>query len=118
VSFTSYVDTEQEMKAFTDMLKEKGDLSSCPMIVLCDDSSFLSANLSNFLWATFTRSNPSHDMYGVNSSYNYKHWGCDQIIIDARVKPHQAPPLIPDPAVEKAIERFFVQGASLSSIKI
>ncbi|MHA7581773.1 UbiD family decarboxylase [Paenibacillus vandeheii] len=116
--FTSYADTEQEMKALTDMLKEKGDLSSCPMIVLCDDSSFLSVNLSNFLWATFTRSNPSHDMYGVNSGYNYKHWGCDQIIIDARVKPHQAPPLISDPSVEKSIERFFVQGASLSSIKI
>jgi len=117
-AFTSYEDTAQEMQAFTSLLKEQGGLDSCPMIILCDDSSFLSANLSNFLWATFTRSNPSHDMYGVNSGYDHKHWGCDQIIIDARTKPHQAPPLIPDASVEKSIERFFVKGASLGSIKI
>ena len=117
-AFTSYEETAREMQQFTDMLKEQGGLDSCPLIILCDDSSFLSASLSNFLWATFTRSNPSHDMYGVNSSYTHKHWGCDQMIIDARVKPHQAPPLIPDPAVEKSIERLFVSGASLASVKI
>ncbi|WP_339242136.1 UbiD family decarboxylase [Paenibacillus sp. FSL R5-0517] len=117
-AFTSYADTAQEMQAFTSLLKEQGGLDSCPMIILCDDSSFLSANLSNFLWATFTRSNPSHDMYGVNSGYDHKHWGCDQVIIDARTKPHQAPPLIPDASVEKSIERLFVKGASLGSIKI
>jgi len=87
------------------------------MIVLCDDSSFMSATVNNFLWATFTRSNPSHDIYGVNSYYENKHWGCDNLIIDARIKPHQAPPLIPDPTVEKNIERFFVKGASLSGMK-
>lgn len=116
--FVSYEDTAKEMNAFTAMLKEKGDMSSTPMIILCDDSTFISENLSNFLWATFTRSNPSHDMYGVNSGYENKHWGCDQIIIDARVKPHQAPPLIADPAVEKRIERLFAKGGSLASIKI
>jgi 4-hydroxy-3-polyprenylbenzoate decarboxylase len=117
-AFTTYEDTAREMREFTDVLQERGGLESCPLIIVCDDSSFLSANLSNFLWATFTRSNPSHDMYGVNSSYNHKHWGCDQLIIDARVKPHQAPPLIPDASVEKGIERFFVKGASLESIKL
>ncbi|MNI38728.1 hypothetical protein D3C73_928820 [compost metagenome] len=86
------------------------------MIILCDDSSFMSASISNFLWATFTRSNPSHDIYGVNSSYEHKHWGCDNMIIDARTKPHQAPPLMPDPTVEKNIERLFAKGASLSGI--
>jgi 4-hydroxy-3-polyprenylbenzoate decarboxylase len=65
---------------------------------------------------TFTRSNPSHDIYGVNSRYEFKHWGCDNVIIDARTKPHHAPPLIPDPEVEKKIERFFVKGASLHGI--
>ena len=53
--------------------------------------------------------NPSHDMYGVNSGYDHKHWGCDQVIIDARTKPHQAPPLIPDASVEKSID-----GASIT----
>ncbi|CAI6039970.1 4-hydroxybenzoate decarboxylase subunit C [Paenibacillus sp. JJ-100] len=117
-AFTNYEDTDREMKEFTDLLHKRGGLEACPMIIVCDDSSFMSANLSNFLWATFTRSNPSHDMYGVNSGYHHKHWGCDQLIIDARVKPHQAPPLIPDPSVEKRIERFFAKGASLESIKL
>jgi 4-hydroxy-3-polyprenylbenzoate decarboxylase len=52
----------------------------------------------------------------VNSTVEHKHWSCDNVIIDARVKPHQAPPLIPDPEVQKNIERVFVQGGSLGGI--
>ncbi|SDE86354.1 4-hydroxy-3-polyprenylbenzoate decarboxylase [Fontibacillus panacisegetis] len=114
--FSSYADAEDELRGLTKSIQEKGPIPSCPMIILCDDSSFMSASISNFLWATFTRSNPSHDIYGVNSSYANKHWGCDNMIIDARTKPHQAPPLVPDPTVEKNIERLFVKGASLSRI--
>ncbi|MNE80271.1 hypothetical protein D3C80_1768240 [compost metagenome] len=98
-------------------IEAQGPLADCPMIILCDDSGFISRDLSNFLWATFTRSNPSHDIYGVNSTVQFKHWSCDNVIIDARVKPHQAPPLIPDPAVQRNIERLFVQGGSLSGIR-
>lgn len=114
--FSNYADAEEELRELTKAIQEKGPIPSCPMIILCDDSSFMSASISNFLWATFTRSNPSHDIYGVNSSYANKHWGCDNMIIDARTKPHQAPPLVPDPTVEKNIERLFVKGASLSGI--
>jgi 4-hydroxy-3-polyprenylbenzoate decarboxylase len=88
------------------------------LIILCDDSAFISGSLQNFFWATFTRSNPSHDIYGVKSFYENKHWACDNMIIDARAKPHHAPPLIPDPSVEKNIERFFLKGGSLSSVKV
>lgn len=116
-NFTSYENAQAELKEFAKAIQEKGEMPTCPMIVLCDDSQFLSEALNNFLWVTFTRSNPSHDIYGVNSYYENKHWACDNMIIDARLKPHHAPPLIPDPAVEKNIERFFVQGASLSSLK-
>lgn len=112
-SFTDYKVEQQELQQLCDALREKGELADCPMIILCDDSTFMSANLKNFLWATFTRSNPSHDIYGVNSYYEFKHWACDTVIIDARIKPHHAPPLIPDPTVEKNIERFFVKGAVL-----
>lgn len=116
--FTSYTEAQQEINGLCDAIREKGPISSCPMIILCDDSHFMSATIDNFLWATFTRSNPSHDIYGVNSYYENKHWACDNVIIDARIKPHQAPPLIPDPTVEKNIERLFVKGASLSGIPI
>ncbi|GGH21879.1 UbiD family decarboxylase [Paenibacillus segetis] len=114
--FTTYAEEAQEIEGLSKAIHDKGPLPSCPMIVLCDDSSFMSATIHNFLWATFTRSNPSHDIYGVNSHYENKHWACDNVIIDARTKPHQAPPLIPDPTVEKNIERLFIKGASLGGI--
>ncbi|GIO30370.1 MULTISPECIES: UbiD family decarboxylase [Paenibacillus] len=117
-AFESYDKAEREMKALSEALAAQGPLEGCPMIVLCDDSTFVSDTLSNFLWVTFTRSNPSHDMHGVNSGFEHKHWGCDNMIIDARIKPHQAPPLVPDPGVEKNIERFFAKGASLENVKL
>lgn len=117
-TFTTYAEAAEEMNKLSEAIQAQGGLPSCPMIILCDDSEFLSERIDNFLWATFTRSNPSHDIYGVNSSTEFKHWSCDNVIIDARVKPHQAPPLIPDPAVQKHIERLFAPGGSLSGIKI
>lgn len=116
-AFTTYEDTELEMQRLSAAVEAKGPLAECPMIILCDDSGFISEELNNFLWATFTRSNPSHDIYGVNSRTVHKHWSCDNVIIDARVKPHQAPPLIPDPDVQRNIERVFAQGGSLSGIR-
>lgn len=117
-AFTSYAKVEQEINKLCDAIRDKSSLSACPMIILCDDSNFMSATIDNFLWAAFTRSNPSHDIHGVNSYYENKHWGCDTVIIDARTKPHQAPPLVPDPDVEHNIKRFFVEGASLGGISI
>jgi len=115
-AFRSYPQVQQEMQELNAAIRERGGLETCPLVILCDDSEFLTADLSNFLWATFTRSNPSHDIHGVNSHYEHKHWACDTLIIDARLKPHHAPPLIPDPTVEKNSERLFVKGASLHGI--
>jgi 4-hydroxy-3-polyprenylbenzoate decarboxylase len=90
---------------------------SFPLIILCDDSDFVSQQLNNFLWVTFTRSNPSHDMYGVDSFTENKHWGCrGPLIIDARIKPHHAPPLIKDPAIEKRVDALGEKGKSLYKI--
>ncbi|MBB5172360.1 UbiD family decarboxylase [Texcoconibacillus texcoconensis] len=115
-AFASYEEAQKQLADFEAAVKEKGELENCPMIILCDDSTFMSETLSNFLWATFTRSNPSHDIYGINSYYEFKHWSCDNVIIDARTKPHHAPTLTPDSDVEKNIERFFKKGASLEGI--
>jgi 4-hydroxy-3-polyprenylbenzoate decarboxylase len=88
-----------------------------PLIIICDDSEFTSHNLTYFLWVTFTRSNPSHDIYGINSFIENKHWGCkNSLIIDARVKPHHAPPLIKDNAIEKRVDALGVRGKSLYGI--
>lgn len=115
--FSSYKQAQAELEELCSAIQARGEMPSCPMIILCDDSSFISESLSNFFWVTFTRSNPSHDIYGINSYYENKHWSCDNMIIDVRTKPHHAPPLIPDEAVERNIERLFAEGGSLSRIK-
>ncbi|PPK88382.1 4-hydroxy-3-polyprenylbenzoate decarboxylase [Neolewinella xylanilytica] len=79
-------------------------LEQTPLIVVCDDSEFLAADFANFVWATFTRSNPSHDIHGIDAFTEHKHWGCrGPVVIDARIKPWHAPGLVTDPkAVESA----------------
>lgn len=103
----------KEIEILNDALKNE-DLDGIPLIVLCDDAGFTAENISNFVWVTFTRSNPSHDIHGINSFTEHKHWGCKgPLIIDARIKPHHAPPLIPDEKVEKHIQRLWEKGGSL-----
>jgi 4-hydroxy-3-polyprenylbenzoate decarboxylase len=93
------------------------DLSGLLLMVLCDDASFTAQSINNFVWVTFTRSNPSHDIYGINSFTEHKHWGCNgPLIIDARIKPHHAPVLEKDPAVEKLVDAMGVKGGALHSI--
>lgn len=93
------------------------DLNEVPLIVLTDDASFTAATIRNFLWVSFTRCNPSHDMYGINSFTQNKHWGCrGPLIMDARIKPHHAPPVELDSAVEKKITRLFEKGGSLEGV--
>lgn len=96
---------------------EKQDLSSFPLIILADDSYFTAKTINNFLWVTFTRSNPSHDIYGVNEFYEHKHWGCKgSLIIDARIKPHHAPALEKVPEIEKRVDALGAKGKSLHGI--
>ena len=85
------------------------------MVIVADDADFLSADFSNFVWATFTRSNPSHDLHGLDAFTENKHWGCrGPVVIDARVKPWHAPGLVEDPEVSGAVDRFFAKGGSLA----
>jgi 4-hydroxy-3-polyprenylbenzoate decarboxylase len=117
--FQSYAHAVGEMKALHEQLTDQVEsLRSLPLIVLCDDASFTGETLNNFLWVAFTRCNPSHDIHGVGSFVENKHWGCrGPLVIDARVKPHHAPPLQKDPAVEKQVDRLFEKGGSLNGVK-
>jgi 4-hydroxy-3-polyprenylbenzoate decarboxylase len=92
-------------------------LTGLPMITLVDDSAFTAKTINNFLWVTFTRSNPSHDVHGVGEFTEKKHWGCTgSIIIDARIKPHHAPPLIKNSEIEKKVDKLGSVGGSLHGI--
>jgi 4-hydroxy-3-polyprenylbenzoate decarboxylase len=115
-AFISYEKSSGEIEALNRTLSPHlNDLKQVAMIILCDDAEFLGAHINNFLWACFTRSNPSHDIYGIASFTRYKHWGCEgPLIIDARIKPHHAPVLVKDEKTEQGIERFFKPGGLLS----
>lgn len=116
--FKDYETAEREMDMLHIQLRDYNDLlTGTPLLVICDDSNFVSQHINNFLWISFTRSNPSHDIYGVNSFVEHKHWGCTgPVIIDARIKPHHAPPLEKDPSVEQKINRIFNKGGSLYGV--
>jgi 4-hydroxy-3-polyprenylbenzoate decarboxylase len=113
--FTNYETAIKELAILNEQLKDKVDtLKSIPFIILADEADFISATLNNFLWVTFTKCNPSHDIYGIDSFIENKHWGCNgPLILDARIKPHHAPPLVKDAATEKKIDRLFDKGGSL-----
>lgn len=92
-------------------------LEGLPLIVLVDDSDFAASTLNNWLWVAFTRSDPAHDIHGVGSSIEHKHWGCrGPVVIDARLKPHMPPPLQEDPAVARRVDELFARGGPLHGI--
>ena len=116
--FTTYDEAAKEMDVLSHQLSTKNnELEKVVQLIVCDDSSFTAANLRNYLWVTYTRCNPSHDVYGINSFTSHKHWGCNgQLVFDARLKPHHAPPVEKDATVEKKIDRLFAKGGSLEGI--
>jgi 4-hydroxy-3-polyprenylbenzoate decarboxylase len=88
-----------------------------PLVVLADDSEFTARSLNNFLWVTFTRSNPASDIDGVGSFTRDKHWGCEgSLVIDARIKPHHAPPLEEDSAMSRRVDTLAARGGPLHGI--
>ncbi|MBY0347958.1 MAG: UbiD family decarboxylase [Hydrotalea flava] len=116
-----YTDTDaakQTLEILETQLKERWNtLSDVACIVFCDSSVFTAATLNNFLWVTFTRSNPSHDIHGIGAFIENKHWGCKgPLVIDARIKPHHAPPVEVLPEIQKKIDPIFAKGGSLYGI--
>lgn len=92
-------------------------IAGFPLIVVVDDSEFAARNLSNWLWVTFTRSNPAADVHGVAPFVAEKHWGCrGSLLIDARSKAHHAPPLIEDPGVSRHVDQLASRGGPLHGI--
>jgi 4-hydroxy-3-polyprenylbenzoate decarboxylase len=115
-TYTNGVDAANHMNALDAQLSNT-PLEGIAIIVICDDANFTAQTLNNYLWVTYTRSNPSHDIYGIGSFTQNKHWGCTgPLVIDARIKPHHAPVLIKDEEVEKRVDRLFEKGGSLYSL--
>jgi len=105
------------LDSFCAFYRDRDSFAGFPLIVICDDSNFTAATLNNFLWVTFTRSNPATDIYGIRPETRGRHWGCGgPLVVDARIKPFHAPPLVDDPAVERKIDALAAPGAPLHGI--
>jgi len=111
---------DAQLERFTQRVRDAGllpRLQEFPLWILEDDPAFAAASLDNFLWVTFTRSDPARDVHGVAAFSENKHWGCrGPLVIDARLKPHAAPPLVPDPDVARRVDRLFAPGGSLHGL--
>jgi 4-hydroxy-3-polyprenylbenzoate decarboxylase len=62
--------------------------------------------IDDFLWMTFTRSDPAQDAHGLDERFIQKHWAIDApLIVDATIKPrHQDVLEVPDNVVARARE--------------
>jgi 4-hydroxy-3-polyprenylbenzoate decarboxylase len=117
--FSDYPSESIKLKVWLRHLKAQPleSLAGLPLMVLSDDAGFTARNLSNFLWVTFTRSDPARDIHGVGAETIFKHWGCSgPLIIDARIKPHHAPGLEEDPEIEGRVNHLGRRGGSLHGI--
>jgi 4-hydroxy-3-polyprenylbenzoate decarboxylase len=80
------------------------------MLILTENPSWMAEEINNFLWACFTRTNPSHDMDGVDSFIDQKHWGANgPLIFDATIKKHHAPPVEKNAAIEKRVDEVLAK---------
>ena len=99
---------------FAESVPLESKLNQFPVVTLVDDSEFAARSLSNWLWVTFTRSNPATDIDGIDAAIDNKHWGCHgALVIDARIKPHHAPPLIEDPETTAKVDARAARGGRL-----
>lgn len=114
--FENYTVAQIEIQNLCRYLRETMP-DSIPLVVLADDSAFVCETLNNFLWVAFTRANPSHDLHGVDSFYEFKHWGCvGALILDARVKPHHAPAMTVEPDVKARVDKLFAKNGELAGL--
>lgn len=80
------------------------------MLILTENPTWMAEEINNFLWACFTRTNPSHDMEGVDSFIDQKHWGANgPLIFDATIKKHHSPPVEKNVAIEKRVDTILAK---------
>jgi 4-hydroxy-3-polyprenylbenzoate decarboxylase len=108
---------DEAMDRFCNFFSTADPINRFPLVVVVDDSEFAARTLNNFLWVTFTRSDPATDIHGIGAATVCKHWGCEgALVIDARRKAHQAPPLEEDPGVTARVEALGAPGGPLHGI--
>src|SRR5690606_33890222 len=114
--FTTYEEEQEVMRAWCEAAKD-AVFEGIAMLVLVDDAEVTAENVNNFVWVTFTKSNPAYDMYGIKSFTRHARGGCEgPRILDARRKPHHAPDLIEGAAVVRRVDLLGQNRGSLYGI--
>ncbi len=109
--------TQSDIETLLEVMAGNQSVPGLPLIIVVDDSEFAARTLNNFLWVTFTRSDPAQDIYGVKAAVVDKHWGCSgPLLIDARCKKHHAPQLIEDPGSVRRVEKMAKKGGPLAGL--
>lgn len=92
-------------------------LNAFPLIVLVDSTAHAAASVRDFLWTTFTKSDPARDLFGIGPTLVNRHVGFEgSIVIDARKKSFHAPELEEDPEVTRRVEALAAPGGPLHGL--
>jgi 3-polyprenyl-4-hydroxybenzoate decarboxylase len=76
-----------------------------PLVILHDDAR-VAQNVSDFLWATWTRFEPASDIYAAETSVHRHHLVYrSPLVIDARMKPDYPDALIVRPDIKDTVDR-------------
>ena len=114
VKSPTFLAGNSDTRRFSADLNVQDAINQFPLVVLVDDSEFVARDLTNFLWTTFTRSNPAVDIDGIGAFTEDKHWGCrGSLLIDARLKPHHAPPLVENSEITRRVDQLAALGGPL-----
>lgn len=102
VDGVTYEQDPQLAERLSELLTERG--TEWPLIILADDASIADGQ-SAFLWTTFTRFNPAHDIYAVSEvSRHHVAYGLP-LVIDARMKPGYPDELFPREDIVELVDR-------------
>ena len=93
---------DADLEALRKGIENWGYRENYPWVSLVDTTENI--DLRDFLWMTFTRSDPAQDAHGLNEEFRDKHWSIQPpLILDARIKPHHQKPLtVPDAITNRA----------------
>lgn len=108
---------DPRMETLAQALENMPERESFPLVAAVDDATFTARSWDDFLWTAFTRSDPAADIHGSRAAVRRKHWGCDcPMVLDARLKSYQAPPLEEDPDVVRRVEALGAPGKPLHGL--
>ena len=93
-------------------MHRRRDQCAFPLIVLVDDSDFTARDAEQLPVGDVHALQPGRRHARHRRSFTrQKHWGCTgSLVIDARIKPHHAPPLEEDPEVSRRVEELAAPG--------